>query len=645
MFSEILPIILAFQIINKENSNGETPLFSAITSGVTACIELLVYYHASIDMKLPGNITVLHRAAEYGHHDILRYLLEEDRKRGFNLIDQHDALRTSGMTPLHMAAFNNHPKCVRELLQMNCSPEQRTAKEPYGYSKAIHLAARKGYHEVIGEIAGFSSGAVSEQDGNGWNALQIAAYYGHREAVKVLVRVGADLVRPKHGEHGSPLHMIMKNVPRPTELLESVFDECITSGDEFPITNTECQIVIDYSALIPMGHGSEQMLVLKELLKSRNRHRERKLLLHPVVESFLHKKWRALGPFFYVIILLYTIFVCSLTLYAMSIYFRKDYSDVARSCLVLLLFVSILMIAVGEVLYGIKNFRKYVREIETWVKLGSFFLALLVVTSDHTRAPPNDWPRHITALSILLAWTELMFLLSRFPNWGYYVQMFFKVTGNVIKVLLTFLFLVIGFALSFMLEFQGDEPFSTPVKSLVKTVVMMASEFDYGSLFEGKSDEKFQLVFLIGNVLFVIFLVLASIVLMNLMVGLAVSDIQDLEIQGKIDRLVKQVDFLSALDSDNVIDLLPAKIMKRLKQIKNVEPTMVIYPGRPRRSQRIDLPSGIYNSIIELALKQGASDEGDVKTSTEELSARMDELNVKIESVLQILEDIKRKQN
>lgn len=631
------------QIINKENSIGETPLFSAITSGVRECVELLVYYHASIDIKLPGNITVLHRAAEYGHDQILQYLLEEDRKRKSNLINQRDSLHTSGMTALHMAAFNNNPMCVRELLQMNCDLDAKTTRQPHNVSSAVHLAARKGYHEVVKELTDFQPNVIKLTDGSGLNALQIGAYYGHRDVAKVLIRAGADLIEPKHIDYGSPMRMIMKNVPRPTEFLETVFDECITTN-EFPLAHSQCEVVIDYGALIPNGHGSEQILVLKELLKSGNRYHERKLLLHPVIESFLYMKWKALGPFFYGIIVLYTLFVFSLTLLATSVYYRKVYTEASRQFSVNLLFLSALMITAGEGLYAIKNFKKYIRQIENWVKLGSFLLAIIVATADHNRPPPNDWPRHVTALAVLLAWTELMFLLSRFPNWGYYVQMFFKVTSNVLKVLLTFFFLVVGFALSFMLEFQGEEPFSSPVKSLVKTIVMMASEFDYGSLFEGKTDEKFQLVFFMGNVLFVMFLVLASIVLMNLMVGLAVNDIQDLEIQGKIDRLVKQVDFLSALDSDNLINLLPIGIMKKLKKIKNVDSTFILYPGRPKRSQHIHLPTGILNHIIELAFQQASISECDHKETTEELSAKIDEINIKIDNVLELLEELKRGQ-
>lgn len=73
----------------------------------------------------------------------------------------------------------------------------------------------------------------------------------------------------------------------------------------------------------------------------------------------------------------------------------------------------------------------YAKELESWVKWGSFILSTVVVFADHEA---NEWTRHIAAVAVLLAWTELMFLLSRFPEWGYYVLMFSKVATNVIKV-------------------------------------------------------------------------------------------------------------------------------------------------------------------------------------------------------------------
>lgn len=78
---------------------------------------------------------------------------------------------------------------------------------------------------------------------------------------------------------------------------------------------------------------------------------------------------------------------------------------------------------------------RYFLQLETWIKFCSIGLAAIlppaVIISSWSE---GDWSRHVATLALLLSWVELMFLLSRFPNWGYYVLMFGKVASNVVKV-------------------------------------------------------------------------------------------------------------------------------------------------------------------------------------------------------------------
>lgn len=91
------------------------------------------------------------------------------------------------------------------------------------------------------------------------------------------------------------------------------------------------------------------------------------------------------------------------------------------------------------------------------------------------------------------------------------------------QVLLTFVCLVIGFALSFSVQFPQSHQFADPWRALVKTTVMMTGEFDYGDLFTENDPQR---LIATSRLVFLLFVLLASVVLMNLMIGLAVSDIQ-----------------------------------------------------------------------------------------------------------------------
>jgi hypothetical protein len=74
----------------------------------------------------------------------------------------------------------------------------------------------------------------------------------------------------------------------------------------------------------------------------------------------------------------------------------------------------------------------YFTDLESWVKWSSYILASVVTIFNSTA----DWHRLVATVAILLSWTELMFQMSKNPNWGFYINMFSKVAVNVLKVCL-----------------------------------------------------------------------------------------------------------------------------------------------------------------------------------------------------------------
>lgn len=134
----------------------------------------------------------------------------------------------------------------------------------------------------------------------------------------------------------------------------------------------------------------------------------------------------------------------------------------------------------------------------------------------------------------------------------------------------------------------------------------MMGEFEYAGLFHD-DETKVNRLPTISRVIFLLFVILASIVLMNLMVGLAVSDIQGLQQEGYVRRLEKQAEFLRQLEkviSFKAIDSkwFPGIIRKFLKGKRCIATTFLIQSklsgaGKKKRDKR--LPSelvGQYNN-------------------------------------------------
>lgn len=46
----------------------------------------------------------------------------------------------------------------------------------------------------------------------------------------------------------------------------------------------------------------------------------------------------------------------------------------------------------------------------------------------------TDWRRHLATVTLVMAWLNIMMLLSKTPMSGYYMQMFWVVSSKIIKV-------------------------------------------------------------------------------------------------------------------------------------------------------------------------------------------------------------------
>ena len=156
-----------------------------------------------------------------------------------------------------------------------------------------------------------------------------------------------------------------------------------------------------------------------------------------------------------------------------------------------------------------------------------------------------------------------------------------------------------------MIQFHSQVPFESPWAALIKTIVMMTSEFDYEDLVKPDDSKDFVTSLLVVRVIFLVFLILAAIVLMNLMVGVAVNDLHNLQVLGNVRRLAKQVEFLGSLEhlvSNRVFKkILPNWLEDMLTNRKKILNIFVLSPSVPKSECYRSLPSHIREAIFEKA--------------------------------------------
>ncbi len=210
------------------------------------------------------------------------------------------------------------------------------------------------------------------------------------------------------------------------------------------------------------------------------------------------------------------------------------------------------------------------------------------------------WQHHAAAIGVFLVWGELMLMIGRLPTFGIYVQMFTTVAKNFSKFLAAYFCLLVAFALSFCVLFPNYQSFNVgPDVAVVKTLVMMAGEVEYENFIFENGDALFPVS---GHFMIMIFVVLVSIILMNLLVGLAVSDIQGLQKSAGLDRLVRQTELISHIESmlfSRLLRFLPLRVLAALHHEALVVPhgyswTLTVRPNDLREDR---LPRDITESV------------------------------------------------
>uniref|UniRef100_A0A1I8GX71 Ion_trans domain-containing protein n=1 Tax=Macrostomum lignano TaxID=282301 RepID=A0A1I8GX71_9PLAT len=130
--------------------------------------------------------------------------------------------------------------------------------------------------------------------------------------------------------------------------------------------------------------------------------------------------------------------------------------------------------------------------------------------------------------SVAMAWSLLLFIFEYFPVWGIYPAMFQRVVTSLLKVLLMHLYLFVGFSLAFCIGMGSTDMFEYFFLSLLKTFDMTAGELDYVEIFFEKTN-SFSAEMRVGILLFfIVFVIIMPICLVNMLVGIAVGDIDKL---------------------------------------------------------------------------------------------------------------------
>ncbi|NXS90805.1 MYPT2 phosphatase, partial [Jacana jacana] len=168
--------------VNQQDNEGWTPLHAVASCGYLNIAEYLISHGANVaavnsEGDVPSDI-----AEEAAMKDLL---LEQVKKQGVDL---------------DLARKEEEQQMLQDARQWLNSGRIEDIKQPRTGATALHVAAAKGYSEVMRLLiqAGFN---LNVQDKDGWTPLHAAAHWGVKEACSILAEALCDMdVRNKLGQ-------------------------------------------------------------------------------------------------------------------------------------------------------------------------------------------------------------------------------------------------------------------------------------------------------------------------------------------------------------------------------------------------------------------------------------------------------------
>jgi hypothetical protein len=538
-----------------------------------------------------------------------------------------DARNYKGQTALHLAARAQSVECVEILLNTGACD-----------SNAVDNDMRSPLHSAVGksllafeitEILLMWKAEVNQKDKYDYTPLHIAALNEQSRCVETLLYHGADVSAKTKGGI-SALSIIIRKTPASLAMLYQKLDSAITLCDP-EASNREVELKLDFRFLLQNCDMGE-INFLKTFVDAG----QKDILEHPLCEAFLYLKWEKIRKYYVARILFCGIFVLCLSAYVLMAlahncynssralnntsmnesetqlcqdtsmiakYLRKNplVTEITWFVLVFFTVCECLRKFIGFAAYSsLKQYLSQIENVIEWFVIASVFVVSCIYTGR-----TYTWQNHVGAFAVLLGWVNLMVMIGQLPVLGSYVAMYTSVQKEFAKLFAAYLCLLIGFTISFCVIFPTSLAFGSPFVGFMKVLVMMTGELDFEDLLLGKDDENKPsfLLEVSAHVIFTVFLLFVTVILMNLLVGIAVHDIQGLQKTAGLLKLVRQTELIAYIESALFNGFLPKYVIKVLQWTALVSPSAyrVVIQVKPLNPQENRLPKNVLKAAYEIA--------------------------------------------
>ncbi|XP_041462791.1 transient receptor potential cation channel subfamily A member 1 homolog [Lytechinus variegatus] len=632
--------------IDQTDNQSMTPLHHACRDGNINMVDLLLNGKGAGTVTKPADVTIqdakglncLDHAIDNDHETIAKMIITHDRwleVMSVSSLDEETGYRTTPMRKL----ICSMPDVARMILDRCITVTGGTKIR----DKDVHIEF---YYELLEDSFSRWMRPVDDEPDAGGGVLNSLL---NRMYNRVSTRLPSDI----NVQYDEKDHLLKSSTP--------FIRDAVERNDNHPV-----QLMISSTRV--------------------------ELLDHPLVTTFLEHKWRSFGRYiFYAGFLIYITFLAMLTGYIVVIppdyYVRSVNHSVDPDAItwfgngeqlwiedvpsaVILLFdvfgpTAIMILSIMNILRElgqmfVQRF-SYFRDGGNIMELFLYIFAIIFsVPFSHIDYVANGrikkhWQWPIGAAAGFLGWINLLLFIRCNSKLGIYVIMFIDIFKTFLRFSFILFLFVMAFGIAFYALLLNQNPFHSFFDSLAKTFVMMIGELDYADIFYGQDylgtsntleGDGEAAYFMNSNfygrlsqLFFMLFLIVMAILMMNMMVGLAVDDIQAIQEKANLHSLTMQASMALENQSKFPLWLWRRSVSRRkkflLNEVKLRKWLRRLTGGRKQLKRALAISHDAENPL---------SIESPQEEAYEKIKDRIKDVSLKVEqATVEMLEEAKKR--